>query len=179
MQYFDACRQASKGVRVDADDGLGHLADLRMALMRATRVIKAESSAGGLTPTQTSVLSAARYHGPLRTTELAAREGLNPTLLSRILAELVQRGLVTREADPNDGRAALITATPAGCALFEDVQRERAEALRGRVARLSPTEREALWAAVPALFALASDPDSDDTAHEQRPSLPRRETSAT
>ncbi|MGC4961485.1 MarR family winged helix-turn-helix transcriptional regulator [Gordonia sp. DT218] len=58
----------------------------------------------------------------MRSRELA--EGLNadPSTVSRHVAQLVELGLVRREADPADGRATLLVITDAG--------RERVEAMR-------------------------------------------------
>ena len=50
----------------------------------------------------------------LRMQELAMRTVVSRTRVSRIVAELEQRGLVERVIDPDDGRASLATITIAG-----------------------------------------------------------------
>jgi DNA-binding MarR family transcriptional regulator len=55
-----------------------------------------------------------------RSSDLAARAGLDPSTVSRAVAGLVTQGLVTREADPHDGRATLLVVTPAGHAALSD-----------------------------------------------------------
>jgi DNA-binding MarR family transcriptional regulator len=93
--------------------------------------------------------------GPLRLSELAELEGINPTMLSRIVANLSSAGLLERVSDPSDRRAALVSASPAGARRRESIRRERARALEVRMAALTPEERAALAAALPALELLA------------------------
>ncbi|PZT68566.1 MarR family transcriptional regulator [Streptomyces sp. SW4] len=69
--------------------------------------------------------------GSQRATELAAFVGVGKATMSRQLRALEDLGLVTREPDPADGRAWLITLTPEG---RERVGRVR-EARRARYAR--------------------------------------------
>lgn len=59
----------------------------------------------------------------LRSRDLARAEGVDPSTMSRRLASLAARGLITREPDPADRRASLLTLTAAGS---EAVERERA-----------------------------------------------------
>ena len=46
--------------------------------------------------------------------ELAEFEGLNPSMLSRVVGKLEPMGLIRRYADPADGRVAHVAITPAG-----------------------------------------------------------------
>jgi DNA-binding MarR family transcriptional regulator len=87
--------------------------------------------------------------------ELAEREALNPTMLSRVVTGLCEAGLVARSTDPSDRRVALAAPTAAGRRLCERIQRERSEALARHLAALEPAEREAILAAIPALEALS------------------------
>jgi DNA-binding MarR family transcriptional regulator len=50
----------------------------------------------------------------LRMQDLALRTVVSRTRVSRIVAELEERGLVDRAIDPSDGRASLVTITGAG-----------------------------------------------------------------
>jgi DNA-binding MarR family transcriptional regulator len=52
-------------------------------------------------------------HGT-RLTELAARAGLGASAMQQIVDDLEQRGYLTRNADPSDRRAKLVSLTPAG-----------------------------------------------------------------
>ena len=61
-----------------------------------------------------AVLGALNRHGPLRLSSLSRYTGLEAPLISREVRGLVADGLVTREADPGDGRAAIVALTAAG-----------------------------------------------------------------
>jgi DNA-binding MarR family transcriptional regulator len=93
--------------------------------------------------------------GPIRLSELAEDEGLNPTMLSRAVGSLVEAGLLERTSDPSDRRAALVSVTAQGEKLIERVRRERTRALNEALEPLPPDQREALQDALPALEALA------------------------
>jgi DNA-binding MarR family transcriptional regulator len=130
-------------------------ARLRAAVGRLSRRLRETRAGTGLTPTQISVLFSIVRLGPLTMTELAEREALNPTMLSRVVAGLCEAGLVARSSDPSDRRVALAAPTAAGRRLRERIQRERSEALALHLTALEPGEREAILAAIPALEALA------------------------
>ncbi|MYW04329.1 MarR family winged helix-turn-helix transcriptional regulator [Streptomyces sp. SID3343] len=72
--------------------------------------------------------------GPRRVTDLAAMTYLDVSTVSRQVASLVQRELVERRPDPNDGRGTLLAATDAGRQAFE-VYRKRREVELDRVTR--------------------------------------------
>jgi DNA-binding MarR family transcriptional regulator len=127
---------------------------LRMAIGRLSRRLRSTAAGSGLTPTETSVLFSIVRLGPLGISELAKVEDLNPTMLSRVVARLGERELVTRTAHPEDRRAALVESTSAGATLRRKIQRERADVLGRELERLSPEHRAALEAAVPALEEL-------------------------
>jgi DNA-binding MarR family transcriptional regulator len=69
--------------------------------------------------------------GPLRASDLVARLGLDKSTVSRQVASLVGLGLVERSADPDDGRAQVLTPSAEGAARLaqiRDARRERWEA---------------------------------------------------
>ena len=86
------------------------VARLRAVIPRLARVLNDTSTGEDLTPTQYSVLALVRVRGPIGLTELTELEGLNPTMLSRIVKVLDERGLIHRMPDPDDLRAARIAA---------------------------------------------------------------------
>jgi len=53
-------------------------------------------------------------HGPQRMSELAAGLQVDVSVVSRQVAELVTAGHLVRQPDPEDGRACLLSVTPAG-----------------------------------------------------------------
>jgi DNA-binding MarR family transcriptional regulator len=56
--------------------------------------------------------------GPIRAGDLAADLALTRPTMSKQLARLEAAGLVTRSADPDDGRASLIALSPEGKRIF-------------------------------------------------------------
>ena len=95
-------------------------------------------------------------HGPLRSGELAQREAVSPPTMTRVLASLAERGLVGRAVDPVDARSVRVSLSPAGAVALSRVRSERAALLGARLARLSPEQRQAIEAALPALEALVA-----------------------
>jgi DNA-binding MarR family transcriptional regulator len=137
--------------QTDAD----RTARLRAVIGRLGRRLRPTSAGSELTPTQTSVLFTIVRLGPLGLGEVAEIESVNPTMLSRITAQLCDAGLISREASPGDRRAALVRATPAGRRMRERIHRERTAALGAHVDSLEEEQREALWAALGVLEELA------------------------
>jgi DNA-binding MarR family transcriptional regulator len=129
-------------------------ARLRGVIGRLSRRLRPTVAGSQLTPSQTSVLFSIVRFGPIRLSELARIEGINPTMLSRIAAILADAGLISRSADPADKRSAFVQSTAAGRRMRERVHRERALALGAYVQQLTESEQQALWDALPVLEAL-------------------------
>jgi DNA-binding MarR family transcriptional regulator len=130
-------------------------ARLRAAVGRLSRRLRPTVAGSGLTPSQTSVLFTIVRSGPLRLSDVAELEALNPTMLSRFIGQLTDAGLIRRTADPGDRRAALVEATAQGRKLRERIHRERTRALETYVDELDDEQRETLWRALPVLEELA------------------------
>ena len=124
---------------------------LRAAIGKLSRRLRPTVAASGLTPSQVSVLFTIVRRGPLGLSELAEIEAMNPTMVSRIVVQLCELGLIKRESQAEDRRAATVTATASGRRVRERVHRERSRALGERVQELAARERAALLAALPAL----------------------------
>lgn len=75
--------------------------------------------------------------------------------VTQVITRLERDGLVERRPDPADGRASLVHITDAGRAIGEARYADRSRHLVGLVAELTPDERQALAAALPALARLA------------------------
>jgi len=130
---------------------------LRMVFGQLARRLRptAAGLAADLTPTRVAVLLNTVRNGPIRLAEVADQEGLNPTLLSRTVANLAQDGLVTRTVDETDRRSAWLDATPAGRELAERIRAQRTHAVQAALEELSPEDRTLVEAALPALEQLA------------------------
>jgi DNA-binding MarR family transcriptional regulator len=132
---------------------------LRAAIGRLSRRLRttAASRDAGLTPTAISLLLSIARTGPARLAELAETEGLNPTMLSRAVAGLVQDGLLERSHDEGDRRAAWVEATASGRRLAQRMRRERTSAVDAALEALSEAQRRHIEQALPALEALAEE----------------------
>ena len=130
---------------------------LRRVILRLARQLNAASVGEGLTPTQASVLGIVTHRGPLGLTELTEIEGLNPTMLSRVVGKLDSFGLIRRLRDPDDFRAARVEVTAEGRQAYQRIAAQRAAILSERVADMPPEQADALVVALPALEHLAED----------------------
>ncbi len=128
---------------------------LRRVIGRLARLLNAAPVSENLTPTQASVLGIVAHRGPVGMTEVADIEGLNPTMLSRVVAKLVDDGFVARRPDPADQRAIHLEATEAGHDVHMRIIKSRTETVARILDGLSPDVTEALLDALPALEALA------------------------
>ncbi|MFF9350924.1 MarR family winged helix-turn-helix transcriptional regulator [Streptomyces sp. NPDC014734] len=75
--------------------------------------------------------------------------------VSTLVNHLVAEGLLRRDTDPCDGRAALLYPTRAGEARMREWRARRDALFRDHVARLGAADRAALAAALPSLRRLA------------------------
>ncbi|HUY30074.1 MAG TPA: MarR family transcriptional regulator [Acidimicrobiales bacterium] len=128
---------------------------LRIAVMRLARRIRSERSDESMTLTQLSALATVANHGPLSPTALAELERVQPPSMTRVIAHLVERGLVLRVPHPSDGRQAVIELSPAGRSFIDEDRRRRTAWLARVLEELDEPERRALAAAVPLLEQLA------------------------
>ena len=110
----------------------------------------------GLSLTSAATLATLEQSGPWRLTALAAREGVTQPAMTQLVGRLAEAGLVSRGADPDDGRAVHVEITGQGRALVRERRAIRAERLSVLLARLSPAEQDSLAAALPAIRALAA-----------------------
>jgi DNA-binding MarR family transcriptional regulator len=111
----------------------------------------------GLTPTGISLLLNVDRNGPMRLSELGASEGINPTMLSRIVAGLIDEGLLERTSDAGDRRAAWVEATRRGRRVAERMRRERTTAVNEAMGALGEQDRRLIEDALGALESLAEE----------------------
>src|SRR5580693_7751973 len=128
---------------------------LRGVISRLARQLNDTSTDEGLTPTQYSVLGLVRSRGPLGLAELASLEGLNPTMLSRVVRALDEKGLIQRLPDPSDLRAARVEITPGGATVHGRIRDHRTQVLTECLEQLPEATAQALLSSVPAMEALA------------------------
>jgi DNA-binding MarR family transcriptional regulator len=99
--------------------------------------------------------------GPLRISDLAAREAMTQPGVTLLVNRLADAGYAERVPDPNDGRATLVRITAAGRDVLADRTAARAQVLHERLADLDEDDRLRLIAALPALEHLATRSTSD------------------
>ncbi len=130
-------------------------ARLRLAVARLAKRLKPTAAAGSLTTTEVDVLLTVARVGPVKLSALAGESGLNPTMLSRVVAKLEDQGLLRRLADARDGRVCRVEVTEEGETLRDRVRSERTDVLSHELEGLTPADRAAVVAALPALEKLA------------------------
>jgi DNA-binding MarR family transcriptional regulator len=114
-------------------------ARLRLGVTRLARRLRQEAEAG-ITPSMLSALSTLDRQGTLTIGDLCAVEQVQPPTMTRIVAALLEAGLIAREPDPADGRVAWVRLTPEGRRLLER-SRGRKEAYLAKALReLDPRE---------------------------------------
>ncbi len=137
------------------DDDSEAAARLRIAVARLSRRLKPTAAAGTLTTTEVDVLATVTRCGPIKLSALAVIAGLNPTMLSRVVARLEDLELLRRLGDDTDRRVARAEVTPAGRQLHARIRSERTDLLSRQLELLDDPERRAVLAAIPALELLA------------------------
>lgn len=81
-----------------------------------------------------------------RLRDVTANMLISQPSVSRLVDRMVLRGLVTKSADPCDGRGTLLTATPFGAELFLQVASKHGVSITRRMAVLDDQELETLLA---------------------------------
>jgi DNA-binding MarR family transcriptional regulator len=127
---------------------------LRKVVGRLGRTLRLTHVDGSLPPSQREVLATIVRSKTLRLSELAAEEGINPTMLSRILGHLEAAKLVQRTPDEADARVVHLAATEAGHALHDEMRNERTDALFYALGKLTANERRVILEALPVLETL-------------------------
>jgi DNA-binding MarR family transcriptional regulator len=117
---------------------------LRVGVARLARRLRQEGAGEDATPSQLTALATLYHRGPMTPGELAGAERVKPPSMTRIVAALEERGLVTREPSPDDGRVVRIAVSGAGRRAHEEYQQRRDEWLHRRLATLTAEERAIL-----------------------------------
>ena len=115
-------------VPLDAHEAYVHLEREIGLLLRRSRAISARLASElhpDLDGAAYGLLSLLQDAGPLRASELVTRIGLDKSTVSRQVTSLVALGLVDRSADPEDGRALVLTPSAEGSARLARIREAR------------------------------------------------------
>lgn len=130
---------------------------LRVSVWRLARRMR-QASDVGITPTMHAALSSVETHGPMTAGQLAAHEQVTKATMTRTIAVLLERGLITRTPDPLDGRVTWLQVTSAGSKLLQRARLRTDEYLASRVLALPPADRATLERAADIIERLAEPP---------------------
>ncbi len=148
-----------RSYRQDPRDRDFRLADrLHSAAIHLLRRLRPADEASGLSAPRLSALSVIVFAGPITISDLAAAEQVSPPTISRLVKELEQAGLVSRDRDPDDGRVQRIKATAQGRRTLEEGRRRRVAKLADDLSRLPDAERRLLARAADSLEKLSRRP---------------------
>ena len=128
---------------------VGRIADrLHSAAIHLLRRLRIEDEALGISPPRLSALSVLVFAGAKRIGELARNEQVEPPTMTRLVDGLV----------PDDARAVLVRATPAGRRALHRGRARRLERLEAALRDLSPADLRALGGGVDVLERVLREP---------------------
>lgn len=131
-------------------------AELLVGVGLLVRRLRRRRVDGDLSIPETSALARIDREGPITSSGLAKLDQISPQSMGVTVASLEARGLVARQADPDDGRRSLLTLTEAGAVVLGDRRSARtllfAEVI---AAELTDAEIDQLRAAAPLIERLA------------------------
>ena len=122
------------------------LSGIRALVRRFALNERADTECCGMTVAQAATLETLHREGPMRLGDLGRRLGIQPSTLTRNFDRLEERGLVTRESDPDDARATRAVLTPEGERAAENVGRQSDAFAEQILGRLAPERRERIVA---------------------------------
>jgi DNA-binding MarR family transcriptional regulator len=126
---------------------------LRPALLRLARLLRREVHSLGVTGGQVTLLVGIKNRPGITAAELAEQERISAPGMSGHLVRLEAAQLIRRER-ASDRRRVELFLTEEGERVLRSVKKKRTAWLAARLERLSPGEREAVEAALPALERL-------------------------
>ncbi|PSS60120.1 hypothetical protein C6558_34570 [Ensifer sp. NM-2] len=98
----------------------------------------------GITPREWRVLAVLKYLGEVPLQELAKHSGLLKSQMSRTVSAMIERGYITKTANPQDGRSILLTLSPEGLALSRRILEDSLERNEEMLGTLSRAEQQIL-----------------------------------
>ncbi|KHL02773.1 MarR family winged helix-turn-helix transcriptional regulator [Sinomonas humi] len=141
----------------EAVPDLGELAvELRVAIMRTSRVLRTQAGSDVVTPGQTTVLGLLAKRGPQTMRQLADAERVQAPSMTRTVNALSAQNLVERTENPTDGRQVVVSLTPQGAAVLEESRSLRSEWLASRLEGLPERDRAVMHRAAEILVEMSA-----------------------
>ena len=132
--------------------GQERLADeLGAALVQLSTVLRRAILPPQISLTQASTLLILRDEGPQRVTSLAEAAQVTQPTMSALVIGMERLGWVRRGANSTDRRAVAVCLTDSGAQVVCELEAARSRALLADLEALTPCDRAALVAALPAL----------------------------
>lgn len=128
---------------------------LRLAIQRLARRIRANAADDDVPESQRSVLFTLHNHGRQSLGSLSEHERVTPPSMNRTVNALVASGLVTSITADDDARRLDIDLSESGRAFVDETRRRRDAWFTKQLAALTAEQRSVLEDAIPILKELA------------------------
>ena len=102
---------------------------LRVAVGLVVRKLRQAPFEGELTLPESAALSRLERGGPATSSDLAREDRISPQSMGVTVAALLERGLIERSRDPEDGRRIVLSITESGLRTVHDKRGARTEQL--------------------------------------------------
>lgn len=132
--------------------------ELSIMAVRLIRWLRAADETSALSGPLTSAMAVVIHSGGIAPSALAELEQVRRPTITRLVDELVSRGLVRRQPHPTDKRGSIVVATAEGLALWRTGQLRATAPLAARIDALAPDERQRLEAILPLLGRVMEPP---------------------
>lgn len=136
--------EAPAGKPYLVEDQIGFL--IRRAHQRASAIFEQVMDGMDVTPVQYAALAKLHDLGPTSQNQLGRMVGIDPATMFGVAGRLARRGLVSPSVDPNDARLVLLTLTPTGRDIVEQMKARGPEVSARTLEPLSAEEAETLRA---------------------------------
>ncbi len=130
---------------------------LHSASIHLLRKAGREDWAASVAPARLSALSVLVFRGPTTLKELAAREGVKPPTMTKVVHALEAAGLVRKEVAASDRRSVWISATAEGRRVLQAARRRRLRVLTRELEHLSTRDLATLDRAAQLMEEIARD----------------------
>ena len=129
---------------------------LRVSVGQVVRKLRQAPNAGELSLAESSALGRLERGGPATSSDLARMDRISPQSMGVTVAALLERGLIERSRDPEDGRRIVLTITEEGRRTVRDRRGARTEMIAAALRDgFSDSELGQLMAAASLLERLA------------------------